>query len=130
MKHLLFSACIALLAMNSSAKDVWECGNAVLQDLCQNQQCRGKGPAHLDRLTISVQGQKNVSICTNQACWRGQAMVTNQNAQLILKLNDVRWQDRDYPDPKKTYVLSINRSTQSIYFEGNNENHPVACKAV
>lgn len=130
MKHLLLSTCLALIALNTSAKDVWECGNAVLEDLCKNSKCSGKRPASMDKLTISVNGQKNISICTHQSCWRGEAAVSNQNAQPILRVHDIRWQDRDNPQSNKNYVLSINRSTQNIYFEGNNESHPVACRAV
>ena len=130
MKHIILSSCLVLIAFNTSAKDVWECGNAVLQDLCQNSKCNGKNPPSMDKLTISVSGQKNISICTHQACWRGEATISNQNTQPILRINNIRWQDRDDPQSHKNYVLSINRSTQRIYFDGQNETHPVACRAV
>ena len=130
MKHILISTCLVLLAFNASAKDTWECGNAVLDGLCKSSKCNSKRPAFMDRLTISIDGQKNVSICTNKSCWRGEATVSNQSSQPILRVNDISWQDRDNPQSNKNYVLSINRATQNIYFEGNNENHPVACRAV
>lgn len=130
MKQLLLSTCFALIALNTTAKDVWECGNAVLTDLCQNSKCNGKSHNSLDTLTISISGQKNISICTHQACWRGEATVSNQNTQPILRVQNIRWQDRENPQSHKNYVLSINRSTQKIYFDGQNEIHPVACRAV
>lgn len=58
MKTLLIGAYLIAFSLNTSAQDTWECGNAILQDLCQNQKCTDTRPANMDKLTISVQGQK------------------------------------------------------------------------
>lgn len=130
MKTTLIGACLMLLSLHTSAQNTWECGNSVLKDLCQNQQCANARSANIDRLTISVQGEKNVAICTNHSCWRGEGVMSSQNAQSILHIPNINWQDRDQPNTKNNYVLSINLSTQALYFEGKNENHPVTCRAV
>lgn len=130
MKTTLIGACLISFSLQTFAKDVWECGNAVLQDLCQNQKCTGGRPADMDKLTISIQGQKNVAICSDRSCWRGEGSISHQNAQSILKIHNIHWQDRDQPNAANNYVLAINRTTQALYFEGKNENHPVACRAV
>lgn len=131
MKVFLLATCAILYPAITSAQDVWECNNAILQSLCPHPNCiKNPSSSSPDKLTISVNRHKHVSICAENACWNGEASVTYVNAQPLLQLPQIRWVDRDHPHNSPSYVMSINRDTQSIFFKGDYDNHPVQCRTV
>ncbi|ATO19921.1 hypothetical protein BS636_09790 [Acinetobacter sp. LoGeW2-3] len=131
MKTVLMAISIVLFPLHTSAKDVWECNNAILQSLCQHQNCsQNYSSSSPDKLRISVNNHKYVSICAENSCWNDEASTVYINAQSLLQLPQIRWVDRDYPQSSQNYVLSINRDTQSIFFKGDRDNHPVQCRTV
>ena len=129
MKSFL-GICLLIYTASGWANSTWQCNNAVLLDLCQNASCFHNRSVAVSgkSLKISLDQNRNLSICTSASCWRGVVQPAQANNPNVLKLNEVRWKDPN--DNANHYMLAINEQSKNLYFEGKQGKYPLQCTSV
>lgn len=130
MKYLI-GAGLMSLAISSWAQTNWKCHNAVLLDLCQNASCFQNRIISMNDqvLHVRLDNQRNLTICTQSSCWRGQVQAADHSSSGILQLREINWKDAD-PNKKQNFLLSINPTSKTLFFDGKDSKHPLQCQVV
>lgn len=130
MKYLI-GAGLMSFAISSWAETNWKCNNAVLLDLCRNASCFQNRIISMNDqvLHIRLENQRNLTICTKSSCWQGQVQAADHSPTSILQLREINWKDTN-PSKKQNYLLSINPTSNTLFFDGEKSKHPLQCKVV
>lgn len=131
MIKYLIGAGLMSFAISSWAETNWTCNNAVLLDLCRNASCFQNRMISINNqvLHIRLKDQRSLTICTKSSCWQGQVQATDDPSSNILQLREINWKDPN-PNKKQNYVLSINPTSNTLFFNGKSSKHPLQCKVV